>query len=128
MYLMEKLKDSPKINSLSWGKIEVEGEDKPFKDAKLYPGGAREWDWRETGTEHVPGIEPADVEELISKGAAEVILSKGIYERLQVRSDTLQMLKDKGIPTHILQTEKAVELYNELRMKQAIGALIHSTC
>ncbi len=47
---------SPKITHLSWGRLEVEGQDGPFKDAKLYPGGAREWDWNETGTSHEPGI------------------------------------------------------------------------
>ena len=30
------------------------------KDFKLYPGGGREWDWNETGTRHVPGIQPGD--------------------------------------------------------------------
>lgn len=52
---------SPKIAHLSWGRIEVEGLG-TGKDWKLYPGGGREWDWRETGTEHRPGIQPADVE------------------------------------------------------------------
>ena len=31
------------------------------KDFKLYPGGGRKWDWTETGTQHQPGIQPADV-------------------------------------------------------------------
>jgi hypothetical protein len=70
---------------LSWGHVEVEGHP-PFKDTKVFPGGAREWDWRETGTRHVPGIQPADVQELIEHGAKAVVLSKGIWERLQVRS------------------------------------------
>ncbi|MDA2917984.1 Mth938-like domain-containing protein [Desulfobacterota bacterium AH_259_B03_O07] len=125
---MENVENSPKITHLSWGSLKVEGIDKPFKDAKLYPGGAREWNWNETGTRHIPGIQPADVQELVEHGSKEVILSKGIYERLQVCPDTLQMLIDKGIPAHVLQTDKAVQLYNELRVKQAIGALIHSTC
>jgi hypothetical protein len=34
------------------------------KDFKLYPGGGRGWDWTETGTEHVPGNQPTDIEEL----------------------------------------------------------------
>ena len=55
---------SPKINHFSWGILEVEANTKPFKDAKLYPGGSREWDWNESVTRHVPGIQPADVEEL----------------------------------------------------------------
>jgi hypothetical protein len=36
--------NSPAITHLQWGQIEVEG--KRYKDAKLFPGGAREWDWR----------------------------------------------------------------------------------
>ena len=63
---------SPRISRLSWGHIEVDGHP-PFKDAKIFPGGAREWDWRETGTRHVPGIQPADVQELIEHGARAVV-------------------------------------------------------
>jgi hypothetical protein len=47
---------SPRILRLSWGHIEV--GHRPFKDAKVFPGGARERDWRDTGTRHVPGIQP----------------------------------------------------------------------
>ena len=75
---------SPRISRLSWGHIEIDGHP-PFKDAKIFPGGAREWDWRETGTRHVPGIQPADVQELIEHGARAVVLSRGIWERLQNR-------------------------------------------
>ena len=125
---MEQKALSPRIKHLSWGSIKVEGKDKPFKDAKLFPGGSREWDWRETGTQHVPGIQLVDVEELLKHGATEVILSKGMYEQLHVSPETLQMLKERGIPTHILQTEEAVRLYNELREKKSVGGLFHSTC
>ncbi|MBI2485763.1 MAG: Mth938-like domain-containing protein [Deltaproteobacteria bacterium] len=125
---MKQKAHSPLITHLSWGRVGVDGQDKPYKDAKLFPGGSREWDWRETGTQHVPGIQPADVEELLEHGATVVILSKGIYEQLQVSPETLQMLRDKGITTHILQSEKAVRLYNELREKERVGGLFHSTC
>ena len=37
---------SPFITNLRWGQIEVEGQG--YKDAKLFPGGSREWDWRKT--------------------------------------------------------------------------------
>jgi len=125
--MMENKYISPKINSISWGKLITEDQIK-YKDAKLYPGGSREWDWNETGTHHVPGIQPADVEELLEHGADIVILSKGFDERLQVCSETIDLLQNKGIDFYILQTEKAVEKYNELTENQAVGALIHSTC
>ena len=105
---------SPRITHLSWGRIEVEGGRRAFKDAKLWPGGGREWDWKETGTRHRPGVQPADVAELLEHGAEVVVLSKGILEALQVCPETLELLKTKGIPAHVLQTEKAVRLYNGL--------------
>ena len=119
---------SPKITHLSWGRLEVEGQDGIFKDAKLYPGGAREWAWDETGTNHEPGIQFADVEELLEHGATTVILGKGFYERLQVRRETLQELKERNVSVHVGQTEEAVRLYNELSKSEKVGALIHSTC
>lgn len=41
---------SPEIASLSWGHIKVKGCATSYKDCKVWPGGSREWDWRETGT------------------------------------------------------------------------------
>ena len=118
---------SPHITHISWGRLEVDGRHS-FKDAKLYPNGAREWNWNETGTRHVPGIQAADVEELLEHGAEVVVLSKGFHERLQVQPATLQLLQDRGIQVYVLQTEAAVQRYNELRETERIGGLFHSTC
>ncbi len=125
---MEQEARSPRITHLSWGRLEVEGEDGPFKDAKLFPGGARAWDWRETGTSHDPGIQPADLEELLERGATAVVLSKGLEERLGVTGEALRVLEERGVRAHVRQTEEAIRLYNELRETERVGALIHSTC
>jgi hypothetical protein len=125
---MEQEARSPRVTHLSWGRLEVEGVDAPFKDAKLFPGGARTWDWRETGTSHDPGIRPADVEELLERGATAVVLSRGFDERLGVTRDALRVLEERGVRAHVRQTEEAIRLYNELRETQKVGALIHSTC
>jgi hypothetical protein len=118
---------SPRIKQVSWARLEVDGYP-PFKDAKVFPGGAREWNWHETGTRHRPGIQPADVEELIEHGAETVILSKGFWQRLQVCPETLRWLADRGIAVEVLQTEVAVDRFNELRETTAVGGLFHSTC
>jgi hypothetical protein len=125
---MEQRLPSPRILDISWGKLEVEGCDHPYKDAKLYPGGSREWNWRETGTEHSPGIQSSDVIELLEHGAEVIILSRGVLGRLQVDGDTLRMLEDRKVPVHVLKTKEAVRLYNNLCEHEAVGALIHSTC
>ena len=119
--------NSPRISHLSWGDIEVEGHP-PFKDAKIFPGGAREWDWRETGTRHVPGIQPADVLELIEHDAKAVVLSTGIWQRLQVCPEALELLAENDIQVEVLQTENAVKRFNVPREKMPVGGLFHSTC
>lgn len=124
---MNTKKESPKINSIEWGKV-VTDDGKTYKDVKLFPGGSRKWDWNETGTHHTPGIQPGDVQELIAKGAESVVLSKGFHERLGVCQETTDLLNEHDIPFLILETGKAVEKYNEISEAQPAGALIHSTC
>lgn len=124
---MDNKEDSPKINSIKWGQISTE-EGNQYKDAKLYPGGSRAWDWNETGTHHVPGIQPADVVELLEHGAEKIILSQGFHERLQVCDETLELLDRKRTEYQILETEKAAKRYNQLCNIHPVGALIHSTC
>ena len=124
---MQERAASPRIAHLSWGRLEID-DGRSFKDAKLFPGGAREWNWDETGTHHVPGIQPADVDELLDNGATAVVLSKGIQERLQVCPETLEMLRSRGVSFHIHQTEEAERIYNELQQSESVGGLFHSTC
>ena len=123
---MDGTTSSPRITRLSWGRLQTETG--TFKDARLFPGGAEEWDWNQTGTSHDPGIQPADVVPLLERGATVIVLSRGFHERLRIAPETHQMLQDKGIPTHIARTEEAAEIYEELRTTQKVGALFHSTC
>ena len=119
---------SPKIKQVSWGRLEVEGRAEPYKDAKLFPGGSREWNWRETGTNHVPGIQQTDVRELLDHGAKIVVLSRGMKECLEVPRETLEFLKGREIPVHVLPTADAAKLYNQLAEKEPVGGLFHTTC
>jgi hypothetical protein len=113
---------------VSWEHLEIEGRDRPYKDAKLFPGGSRAWDWRETGTNHRPGIQPADVQELLEHGAEVVVLSRGMKKCLQIPRETLDFLKEKQIPAHVLPTTEAVKLYNQLAETEQVGGLFHTTC
>ena len=73
---------SPRIDHIEWGVMRIEGLAEG-KDFKLYPGGGRPWDWSETNTRHTPGIQPADVQELIDAGSRVVVLSRGFDQHLQ---------------------------------------------
>ncbi len=118
---------SPKILDISWGRMDVERLG-IGKDYKLYPGGGREWDWTETGTRHVPGIQPADVEELIAHGATTVVLSLGMDRQLQVDPATLRYLEGLSIEVHTVDTQEAVKIYNYLADSVPVAGLFHSTC
>jgi hypothetical protein len=118
---------SPKIVDIAWGRMDVEGLG-VGKDFKLYPGGGRGWDWTETGTRHVPGVQPADVEELLTHGATTVVLSKGMDQQLHVDPATLRYLQERSIEVHMLETREAVKVYNELADTVAVAGLFHSTC
>jgi len=122
------MKKSPKILSSGWGKIEIEnlGE---FKDVKLWPGGGTAWDWREHGTGHSNGIQPAELNELIAAGCRHVVLTKGRLKRLHIPEITLKKLEQLGVKTYVLDTKKAIAVYNELIEKgEPAGGLFHTTC
>lgn len=120
---------SPRVTSDAWGSIEVEDADRSYRDAKLWPGGSRDWDWNETGTRHAPGIQPADVAELLERGVETVVLSRGRNGRLQVMDETLARLEDAGIEVVVEKTPAAIETYNVLADRgERVGALIHTTC
>jgi hypothetical protein len=123
----KKEKRSPRITHLSWGCMEVEGLG-DGRDFKLYPGGGREWDWAETGTHHVPGIQSSDVQELLDHGSRIIILSRGMQLALQTCPETLKMLRARGVACYVEETKAAVDLYNRLAASDAVGGLFHSTC
>lgn len=118
----------PRLARVAWGRVEL-GDGRAFKDAKLFPGGARAWDWSETGTRHVPGVQRADLEEVLERGARVVILSRGMWERLRVPPATLDWLAERGVAAETLETRRAAERYEALRERgEPVGALLHSTC
>ncbi|HEX6058456.1 MAG TPA: MTH938/NDUFAF3 family protein [Gemmatimonadaceae bacterium] len=128
---MPDSRPSPRIVADGWGRLEIEDCPAPLRDAMLYPGGAREWDWRVHGTGHRAGIVPADVRELLDRGALEIVLARGRLGLLRVPPETLLPLAARGIRVHVLPTAAAIERYNALaaeRPARRVGALIHSTC
>ncbi len=118
---------SPRVITLAWGRIEVDGLG-VFKDAKLWPGGGREWDWNETGTRHRPGIQPTDVAELVDHGAEVIVLGRGMEGALGVCPETIAGLRSAGIRVEVEHTRRAVEVYNDLCAGTPAGGLFHSTC
>jgi len=115
------------ISKQSWGSIEVDNSI-TYKDVMLYPGGSDDWDWRKTGTSHGSGIQPADIQFLLDKGAKAIVIACGVFGRLNVSKQAVSMLEENNIPYFILKTKQAVNKYNELQKEIPVGGLFHSTC
>uniref|UniRef100_A0A3Q1B6U6 Mth938 domain-containing protein n=1 Tax=Amphiprion ocellaris TaxID=80972 RepID=A0A3Q1B6U6_AMPOC len=78
---------------------------------------------------HRPGVQPADLEEVLKKGVDLLVIGRGMSEALQVPSATLDFVQQKGVEVRVLQTEKAVAEYNKLAVQGAkVGGVFHSTC
>ena len=119
---------SPRVLTNSWGHLDVEGLGE-LKDAKLWPGGGREWDWTETGTQHDPGIQPSDVRELLEHDPQVIVLSRGRELRLETMAVTLDELEQRGVRVVWQETGDAIDVYNQLAEEGArVAALLHSTC
>ena len=119
------------ITNISWGRMEVtiDGQALTFKDCKVWPGGATAWDWRLTGTRHQPGIQPADIAEILEQGVEVMILSRGVELMLHTCHETEALLRARGIPYHIEETHRAVALFNQLTQQgKRVGGIFHSTC
>jgi hypothetical protein len=102
---------SPQIRDDRWGQLNVDGLGS-FRDAKLWPGGGRTWDWNETGTRHRPGIQPSDVEELLAHKPEVVVLGRGRELRLKTCPQTLALLEEHGIEVLRDETSVAIAQYN----------------
>lgn len=119
---------SPRVVDHGWGYVEIEKLGR-FRDVKLWPGGGRAWDWHETGTDHRPGILPADVTELLNYKPELVILSCGRQGRLGVSPDTLSLFEARGVLVVREKTDAAMAKYNRLAAEgRRVAGLFHSTC
>ena len=100
-----------------------------FKDCKVWPEGAKEWDWNVTGTHHRPGIQPADILEILDQKIDIMILSRGMDLMLHTSKETEEILDLRKIKYRIEETKKAVALFNELtKQGMRVGGIFHSTC
>ncbi|XP_019723040.1 mth938 domain-containing protein isoform X2 [Hippocampus comes] len=103
---------SPEIVSLSWGRMAVKGAPSPYKDCK-----------------HRPGVQVADVQEVLDKGVDLLLIGRGMNMALQVPPSTVERVTATGVQVRVLQTEAAVAEYNRLARGGAnVGGVFHSTC
>jgi hypothetical protein len=119
------------ITHLSWGKMQInlQGKEYEFKDCKIWPEGACNWDWNLTGTSHDTGVQPDDIKDILGHDIEVMVLSRGFDLKMKVSPSTEELLKSLGIEYYINDTQKAVEVFNDLfQQGKRAGGIFHSTC
>jgi hypothetical protein len=125
--MMKSTTRSPRITHISWGRMEIEGIGSG-KDFKLYPGEGESGTGRkqELNTFRNPAGRCIGASPAWQRGHRSE--SAGWISHCRPCSETLDLLRDRGIPVHVEETRAAVERYNKLATEKLVGGLFHSTC
>lgn len=113
-----------KITHYSFGKIVVDGNEYT-QDLIVFPNSIFPSWWRKQG--HSLCME--DLAEVLKNNVNILVVGTGAYERMSVPTSLIEELRQKGIETFVRNTEKAVDLFNQLmdEGKNVAGAF-HLTC
>uniref|UniRef100_A0A7C4AJK0 Uncharacterized protein n=1 Tax=Thermodesulfovibrio aggregans TaxID=86166 RepID=A0A7C4AJK0_9BACT len=113
-----------KISYYSFGKIIVNGNEYT-SDIIVFPDSVYPSWWRKEG--HSLCME--DLAEVLKKDINVLIVGTGAYGRMKVPESVINELKKKGIETFVIDTEKAVALFNQfLNEGKKVAGAFHLTC
>ena len=51
-----------------------------------------------------------------------------MWKRLGICSETLELLEQQGVGVHVLPTQDAVDLYDDLPKTEQVAGLFRTTC
>ncbi len=115
----------------SWGRVIVGSKSYAY-DVRISPGrGVEEWNWRECGTHHDPGITVRALAEDdgLRSSSSLYILSTGFHSVLRATRECRDRLTARGIPYLVLDTKSAVEEYNKCLVQgKHVALLLHCRC
>jgi hypothetical protein len=112
-----------KITHYSFGEITVDGKTYT-SDVIIFPERVNSSWWRKEG--HL--LQIADLTDIMSAGLPVLIIGTGFYGTMQVPKKTLEYLKSNKIEVYFDNTQKAVNLFNEISSKKPTIAALHLTC
>ncbi|MCX8033831.1 MAG: Mth938-like domain-containing protein [Thermodesulfovibrio sp.] len=113
-----------KITHYSFGKVTIDNKEFTadlivFSDS-IYPS----W-WRKEGH----GLCMEDLTEIFKKNINTLIVGTGAYGKMKVSETLINDLRAKGIETYVMETDKAVSLFNQfLEEGKNVAGAFHLTC
>jgi hypothetical protein len=117
------------IESYDFGVLRIDGKEY-HSDVIIYPesspGGCRvngSW-WRKEGHR----LDKADLEGVVKARPEVLVVGTGYYGRMEVPTETRELLHDAGIELCAEPTRQACEKYNQLKAVRKVAAALHLTC
>ena len=112
-----------KIESFTFGSITIEG--KTYTGVVIvYPDRVEEsWSREE---EHRPQIR--EFTDIVNAEPDILIIGTGYAGVLSIPDQIRNYLTSKGIEVRVEKTRQAIEMFNELRNKEKVVAVLHITC
>lgn len=112
------------ITHYSFGKVIID-EQEYTADLIVLPDTVLSSWWRKEGH----GLCLEDIGEVLKKDIKYLVVGTGAYGRMKVSESLITELKAQGIETYVMETDKAISLFNQLieEGKKVAGAF-HLTC
>jgi hypothetical protein len=112
-----------KIEAFSFGSITIEGKTYT-RDVIVYPDRVHE-EWKRE-EEHRPQI--SEFAEIVKAAPEVLVIGTGYAGVMSIADQIRNYLTSKGIEVRVDKTKNAVELFNSLRGKEKVIAVLHITC
>jgi polyphosphate kinase 2 (PPK2 family) len=110
----------PMIQAFEYGRITIADQDYDA-DILVYPDG----DIKESQRSDEHQLKVTDIEPLINAEPEVIVLGLGTVGQLKVKPKVKDQIASSGIELHAYKTEKAIEIYRDLRIQKSIAALFH---
>jgi hypothetical protein len=110
------------IDSFTFGRFVVDGN--PYKDITIdVSGNVKDWHYVKHHT-----VTKEDILEILD-GAEVLVIGIGTDGCVSVEEEVLEFAKSRNVEVRIENTEKACDVYNDLKKKgKKVSAIFHSTC
>ncbi|UCD14646.1 MAG: hypothetical protein JSW60_04290 [Thermoplasmatales archaeon] len=111
------------IESYSFGKIVINGKTYT-SDVIVYLDRVKGSWWRKSG--HL--LQKDDINDVLQYEPEILIVGTGAQGLMDITEETKQLVKSKGIELIAKETDEACRIYNELKKKRKVVAILHLTC
>ncbi len=112
------------ITHYSFGKVIIDKKEYTA-DLIVFPDSISPSWWRKEGH----GLCLEDLSEVLKKDIKYLVVGTGAYGRMKVSESLIAELKAKGIETYVMETDKAISLFNQfLGEGKKVAGAFHLTC